>query len=140
MIVRFCYRRYVNVNFFCGTVLTDMNAFQVQREYAIFSQVRHPRLIECFGFYQCRKSWNFILEYAPNGTLGNRIESLQRSGNGSGMSQNEILDTFTDILVGVKYLHFRSIIHRDLKPDNILFDQFGRAKIVDFGISKIYET
>lgn len=71
--------------------------------------------------------------------MGNRIEALQGTSNGS-MTQNEILDIFTDILVGVKYLHFRSIIHRDLKPDNILFDQYGRAKIVDFGISKIYET
>jgi len=45
-----------------------------------------------------------------------------------------------DIVSGVNYLHSRNIIHSDLKSPNILLDEKYRAKITDFGVSKIKET
>ena len=33
-------------------------------------------------------------------------------------------------------LHAKEIIHRDLKLENILIEQNGYLKIIDFGISK----
>lgn len=115
----------------------DFVLSHVQREFFVLSHLRHPRILEFYGFYISSASWNFILEYVSNGSLSENITKMMRLRKF--YSQTEILSIFTDILVGLKYLHYRYIIHRDLKPENILIDEHFRAKISDFGISKYKE-
>ena len=38
----------------------------------------------------------------------------------------------TELLLGIRALHFNGIIHCNLKPTNILIDEFGNVKICDF--------
>ena len=40
------------------------------------------------------------------------------------------------IILAIGYLHDRGYAHRDLKLENILVDQDGYLKIIDFGLAK----
>jgi len=43
------------------------------------------------------------------------------------------------LLSGIEYLHKSGVCHRDLKPENLLLDFDKNLKIVDFGLSNMYE-
>ena len=56
-------------------------------------------------------------------------------------TEDEVMNYFTIILIGLHYLHSKNIVHCDLKPANILIDELpGGLKILkigDFGISRV---
>ncbi len=77
------------------------------------------------------------MEYVVGGDLDRRIKDQQ----GRLLSEKQILAWFTQICLGLKYIHDRKIIHRDLKGLNIFLTKKGVAKIGDFGVSKVlFET
>ena len=50
---------------------------------------------------------------------------------------NTIRDIVSQIAKGLRAFHRMEMLHQDLKPENIMFDQHGTVKIIDFGSVKI---
>ncbi len=103
------------------------------REISLASRIASDRLVKVYG--ACTDDRNkccLIMEHMKGGNLYQRIHDKKRRR----MTYIEILQVAHDIAEGLAYLH-PIVIHRDLKPQNILLDEEGRAKIADFGISKV---
>jgi tetratricopeptide (TPR) repeat protein len=50
------------------------------------------------------------------------------------------LEIMMKICDAVQHAHQRGIIHRDLKPGNILVDETGQPKILDFGVARMTDA
>ncbi|MHC4428713.1 MAG: serine/threonine protein kinase, partial [Planctomycetota bacterium] len=50
------------------------------------------------------------------------------------------LRLFAGVCDAVQYAHQKGVIHRDLKPDNILVDDFGDPKVLDFGVARTTDS
>ena len=55
------------------------------------------------------------------------------------LSETETCKFLMQILSGVEYIHKLNLVHRDLKPENLLLDDNMNIKIVDFGLSNIFQ-
>jgi serine/threonine protein kinase len=103
------------------------------REIKLASKFDCQRLVKVFG--ACTDDKNkccLVMELMRGGNLYQRIHDRNRRR----LTYIEILQLIHDIAEGLAYLH-PFVIHRDMKPQNILLDDEGRAKIADFGISKV---
>ena len=114
----------------------------VSREYEIHRSVRHPRIVSLFDVFEIdNNSFATVLELCEGTDLDTILKVKRR------LPERDARAILLQILSGMNYLSHPSeasgrqgIIHYDLKPGNVLFDQYGDAKITDFGLSKIVDA
>lgn len=58
----------------------------------------------------------------------------------SGLTTRKRLEVMAKVAHALQHAHDRGIIHRDLKPGNILVDENGQPKILDFGVARFTDV
>lgn len=57
-----------------------------------------------------------------------------------GLNTRQRLALMIQICEAVQHAHQHGIIHRDLKPGNILVDETGQPKVLDFGVARVTDS
>lgn len=102
-------------------------------EYQALLRLDHPNIIKLYGHFRHGNSFILILEDCRNGSL---YDYMKKNG---AVPVEQLVKVTKDICSALRYAWSHGVQHRDIKPPNILFDEFGRAKLVDFGISIVTE-
>ncbi|EXC19916.1 G-type lectin S-receptor-like serine/threonine-protein kinase RLK1 [Morus notabilis] len=108
---------------------------EFRNEMKVIGKTHHRNLVKLLGY--CHEETNRLLvyKYVENGSLADFL-----FGNETKPTWEERVRIALNIARGIHYLHEEcetQIIHCDIKPENILMDEQNRAKIADFGLSKL---
>eukprot|EP00250_Pteridium_aquilinum_P010030 c19102_g2_i1 orf=240-926(+) len=109
---------------------------QFQSEVNMLAKVEHLNLVKLIGFLEEGDERILVEEYVPNGNLRQHLDC--EFGTVLGLLTR--LDIAIDVSHALTYLHVyadQPIIHRDVKASNILLTESLRAKVADFGFSRV---
>ena len=104
-----------------------------QQECSFLENIRHPNIVQYLGVTRDPESTlPVLLMELLDESLTKMLERSQRS-----LAYYVQVDICHDIALAVAYLHSNDIIHRDLSSNNVLIMAKSRAKVTDFGMSKL---
>lgn len=114
------------------------HAYETEREYAkkvtaefcIGSTLHNGNIVETLDIVHERGKWYEVMEYCPYDLFATVMTGK--------MSREETACCFMQVLNGLTYLHRMGLAHRDMKLDNIVMNEHGILKIIDFGSASVF--
>jgi eukaryotic-like serine/threonine-protein kinase len=100
-----------------------------RRERQILARLGHPSIARLIDGGTCDEGRPW---FAMEAVLGERIDHYARNRR---LRLRDRLALFEQVCEAVAYAHARGFVHRDIKPGNVLVDEIGRARLLDFGIA-----
>eukprot|EP00741_Cyanophora_paradoxa_P011412 tig00020556_g11023.t1 len=114
--------------------VSPQSVMEFRREVAMLSKIRHPNIVLFMA--ACTKPPNLAIccEFLGGGSI---YDELHGKGGPRKIEYPVLLEYGVDVAIGMNHLHKSHFIHRDLKSANLVRDDRGTIKIVDFGLSRI---
>ena len=108
----------------------------MEQELNVLRHTSHPVLPKIFNLIKEDERFYLIMELVEGINLKDYVKKNKR------LKTEFLCDVMIQVCSGLYYLHSLEppIIYRDLKPANIILQDNGRVKLIDFGIAKRYRN
>ena len=104
------------------------------KEAQMIASLKNEHIIQIHDIFEENGTAYYVMEYVQGGSLKDKVE---REG---ALPEDVAIKYIGQIAEALEYLHRNNILHLDVKPANILIDEDDRAILIDFGISKHYDS
>lgn len=111
--------------------------YLIREEIAIMKKLNHPNLVSLFEVLDdpAEDSLYMVVEMCKKGV----VMKVGMHEPAEPYVPERCRTFFRDLILGIEYLHAQGVVHRDIKPDNLLLTEDDVLKIVDFGVSELFE-
>ena len=100
-------------------------------EKNILMQLDHTFIVSLIKTFKDEKRFYFLMEFVKGLDL---FDALRKMGL---LNEDDSRFYVAALILMMEHLHERNIIYRDLKPENVMVDEDGYPKLIDFGTAKI---
>ena len=108
------------------------NFRRFEREAQLCSQLDHPNICTIYDFHSADGVFYIAMQYIE----GKNVRQLVA---GRPLELKSALSIAIQVTDALAYAHSKNIIHRDIKAGNIMVNDSGQVKILDFGLAKLLE-
>ncbi len=105
-----------------------------KQEVTFARQIHHENVVQLYDLDKYQNFLYITMEFFSSYDLKSLIRSR------GCLRVDEAIPIMTQVCRGLWAAHQRGIVHRDIKPQNILINDSGMVKIVDFGIAIVMES
>ena len=115
----------------------------LQNEINIMKIMKHDNIVGVYEALEDEHNVYIAMELCTGGELFDAIVAQPEAH----FNERVAACVAKDLLRGIEYCHGQNVAHRDLKPENIILatdlppcdDFFTEMKLIDFGLSRLYE-
>ncbi len=105
----------------------------LQREAQAMAHLNHPNVVQVYSFGRESEQPYLVMELLS----GERLDEMIEDGNT--VEEVRLLEIMRDVSMGLEAASSGGMTHGDIKPANILMNEDGRAKVVDFGLARFMD-
>jgi serine/threonine protein kinase len=102
-----------------------------RREAQAAARLNHPNVVQIYSFGEFKGQPFIVMELVTGGSLDRQMSS------GEPLDPAVVMRVGMEIASALQSGYQSQLIHGDIKPENILLDDKGAAKLVDFGIAQL---
>ena len=114
-------------------VASEKNTIQrFINELKVAHKISHRNVCRMYHLGEDKGTYYITMEYVPGEDLKSMIRMTRHLSIGSAVS------IVKQVCLGLAEAHRLGVVHRDLKSSNIMIDRDGSARIMDFGIARLY--
>ncbi len=112
-------------------IALDRNTVErFSNELKLARKISHRNVCRMFDLGKSEGTTFITMEFVPGEDLKKLIRKSGQLGAGRAVSIAK------QVCEGLAEAHHLGVVHRDLKPQNIMVDEDGNARIMDFGIAR----
>jgi len=105
-----------------------------KNELKLARKIAHKHVCKMYDLNEEEETPYITMEYVKGEDLKSFIRGKGR------LTQEKAITIAKQMCEGLAGAHELGVIHRDLKPQNIMIDEKGNAKVMDFGIARSVEA
>ena len=100
--------------------------YQAYLENDILRELDNPYIVKTYGAFEAEGKIHLVMDFFPKGDLSYFLKN-------NNLKDDIIRFYAAEMVLFLEYMQSKNLVHRDLKPQNIMIDEKGHLKVIDFG-------